>query len=278
MIITMFSRRVPAAVIGATAAVLTSMVLLSRNIRLQWWLRQRWLRLFLKESDQVDVEQIHLIGGVDISFVKGSETDACAALIVCNVEHPDIPVVHTSIRRVALTAPYIPGFLAFREVGFLLELLDELRCTSPYLMPQAIMVDGNGILHPNRFGLACHLGVCSGIPTIGVGKSLFHIDGLSKETLARLSQQLHARGAHADLVGESGATWGALLRTSEPAVTGACKPVIVSVGHGLSLASALSLVRRCTRHRIPEPVRQADLRSREWLREHGPIAPTATAT
>mmetsp|Transcript_37629 Transcript_37629/g.124655 ORF Transcript_37629/g.124655 Transcript_37629/m.124655 type:complete len:93 (-) Transcript_37629:135-413(-) len=85
--------------------------------------------------------------------------------------------------------------------------------------------------------------------------------------------RLRRRGAHANLVGASGATWGALLRTSEPAsAAGGIRPVVVSVGHGLSLPSALGVVRRCSRHRIPEPVRQADLRSREWLREHGAAA------
>ena len=67
--------------------------------------------------------------------------------------------------------------------------------------------------------------------------------------------------------------WGALLRTSEPAPgTSSFKPVVVSVGHGLCLRSAIELVRRCTRHRVPEPVRQADLQSREWLRTHVPPA------
>lgn len=85
--------------------------------------------------------------------------------------------------------------------------------------------------------------------------------------MQRVSSQLHARFDHAHLIGESGAVWGALLRTSEPAEgTTAFKPVVVSVGHGMCLESALTLVRRCTRVRIPEPVRQADLRSREWLR------------
>ena len=171
---------------------------------------------------------------------------------------------------VACHAADIPGYLAFREVGFLLDLLAELRECAPHHLPECILVDGNGILHPNRFGLACHLGVLAGVPTVGVGKSLHHVDGLSRERVKALSEGLAARGDHAELVGDSGAVWGALLRTSEPAAGHtASKPVIVSVGHRVSLDGALALVRRCTRHRIPEPVRQADLGSREWLRKHG---------
>ena len=248
----------------ATAIAGVASLLLRRRTR--WWLRQRWLRLHLIERDMLDVASIRRIGGVDLSFIKDSETDACAALVV--VDANTLEVVHAEFRRVILTAPYIPGYLAFREVGFLLQLLEACPRQS---LPEAILVDGNGILHPNRFGLACHLGVLSGIPTVGVGKSLHHVDGLTKHVAKRLCETLRCRGESAELVGASGAVWGALLRTSEPADGGAFKPVIVSVGHGLGLGSALRLVRRCTRHRIPEPVRQADLRSREWLRAHGAV-------
>lgn len=229
-------------------------------------MRQRLLRRRLIEHDLRDFGAVQLIGGVDISFIKGSDTDACAALVIVEVD--SLSVVYSACRRVVLTAPYVPGYLAFREVGFLVELLNELRATAPELLPQTILVDGNGILHPNRFGLACHLGVLSGIPTVGVGKSLHHVDGLTKKSISDLSKTCHASGAHALLVGDSGAIWGAVLRTTDPAA-GQFKPVVISVGHGITLDSALTIVRRCTRHRIPEPVRQADLRSREWLRQNG---------
>lgn len=260
-------------VLAPTAAVIfacfISRARLSSSILQRWWwLRQRWLRTWLVERDLHDVGSVRLIGGVDISFVKGSETDACAALVV--VDANTLEVVHSVCRRVVLTAPYIPGYLAFREVHFLVALLGELRAAAPSLMPQVVLVDGNGILHPNRFGLACHLGVLTGIATIGVGKALHHVDGLDKTSMRVLCDKCHAKGDHALLVGDSGAIWGALLRTTDP-VAGAFKPVVVSIGHGVSLASALTIVRGCTRHRIPEPVRQADLRSREWLRMNGAV-------
>jgi len=262
----------PAVICTTAAALLVSRISRSSSVSLRgwlrgwWWLRQRWLRTQLIERDLIDVGSVRLIGGADISFIKGSETDACAALVV--VAADSLEVVHSVCRRVVLTSPYIPGYLAFREAPFLVSLLDELRRTAPHLLPEVILIDGNGILHPNRFGLACHLGVQTGIPTIGVGKSLHHVDGLDKDRMRALSEQCHARGDYALLVGDSGATWGALLRTSEP-VADAFRPVVVSVGHGITLDSALALVRRCARHRIPEPVRQADLRSRQWLRENG---------
>ena len=158
----------PLVLLGALAA-LPLVYLLRQPMPLRarknyWWLCQRWLRTRLVDSlDLVPLESLHRIGGVDISFVKGSESIACACLVV--VDAASLAVVHCVCRRVELTAPYVPGFLAFREVGFLIELLDELRSTTPALMPDAILVDGNGILHPNRFGLACHLGVLCNIPT-----------------------------------------------------------------------------------------------------------------
>lgn len=240
---------------------------LPRVVTLTFWnLRQRILRRRLVEHNLLDPASIVLVGGVDISFVKGSDTDACAALVVIDIVTNK--VVYEACKRIVLTAPYIPGYLAFREVSFLLQLLNELRATQPELLPGVILVDGNGILHPNRFGLACHLGVLSGIPTVGVGKSLHHVDGLTNHEMRRLATSCEHIGQHAELVGKSGAVWGALLRTTSP-TKGVFKPVVVSVGHGLALSSAITLVWRTCKHRIPEPVRQADLRSREWLRTHG---------
>ena len=267
-------RSKPVAIAATAAAVALYFAHSRRTARLRWWLRQRYLSSFLIERDlAADFGAIRLVGGVDISFIKDSETDACAALVV--VDTQTLTVVYEAFRRVKLTAPYIPGYLAFREVGFLLELINELKRSTPDSLPEAILVDGNGILHPNRFGIASHLGVLSGIPTVGIGKTLHHVDGLTKGHVKALSGKLTARGDHTPLIGSSGATWGALLRTTDPVDGGNFNPIIVSVGHGICLDSAVALARRCTLKRIPEPVRQADLRSREWLRRHGALGDSA---
>ena len=171
-----------------------------------------------------------------------------------------------------MTEPYIPGFLAFREVPHLLACLDDLRKTRPELVPQVIMVDGNGVLHARGCGLASHLGVLAGIPTIGIGKKLYHVDGLekNKEHKAKVQvrfvclefanllicisqvQSLLKHGDSFDLVGQSLRVWGCALRTGDDAVN----PIYVSVGHMISLETATDLVARCSPNRIPEPVRQ----------------------
>ncbi|KAI8547758.1 hypothetical protein RHMOL_Rhmol07G0220300 [Rhododendron molle] len=156
---------------------------------------------------------------------------------------------------------------------------------------QMLMVDGNGILHPrgkcpphwqtfcwiffpvsaycssillNGFGLACHLGVLANLPTIGIGKNLHHVDGLSQSTVRQL---LETKGTNEDILslrGDSGRTWGAAMRSNP----GSFKPIYISVGHRVSLATAVKIARMTSKYRVPEPIRQADIRSRDYLRKH----------
>uniref|UniRef100_A0A670XVV9 Endonuclease V n=1 Tax=Pseudonaja textilis TaxID=8673 RepID=A0A670XVV9_PSETE len=84
---------------------------------------------------------------------------------------------------VAVNAPYVAGFLAFREVPFLLEAVQRLETQKPGLKPQVLLVDGNGILHHRGFGIACHLGVLTGLPCIGVAKNLLQVEGLANDEL-----------------------------------------------------------------------------------------------
>ncbi|KAM0069695.1 putative deoxyribonuclease V [Helianthus debilis subsp. tardiflorus] len=166
------------------------------------------------------------------------------------------------------------------------QLLKKMQDSSHPFYPQ-LMIDGNGILHPRGmcfcFGSACHLRVLADLPTIGVGKNashikatngsiilvififLHHVDGL---TNSRVRELLEAEdNFNVDfipLVGDSGNTLGAALHSSK----GSFKPIFVSVGHRVSLASAVEVVKRTCKYRVPEPIRQADIRSRDYLRKH----------
>jgi deoxyribonuclease V len=134
--------------------------------------------------------------------------------------------------------PYAPGYLSFRETPALLAALAGLR-----RRPDLILCDGQGLAHPRRFGLASHLGVLLDVPTIGVAKSrLVGTHGPVPE----------ARGAWVPLR-DGAETIGAVLRTRAGA-----RPVYVSVGHRVSLETAVETVLRCApRYRLPEPVRRA---------------------
>jgi len=99
---------------------------------------------------------ISRVGGIDLSFIKGDESVACAALVIC--ELPNCEVVYEDITLVPLTVPYVPGFLGFREAPAIVEAFSRLCDTHTNLVPECILVDGNGILHPRGFGLASHVG------------------------------------------------------------------------------------------------------------------------
>lgn len=217
--------------------------------------------MFLFGSITDDEKKRFYIAGVDISFVKGDDVNACAALVV--LSFPKLKIVYEDYKMIELREPYIPGFLGFREVPFICHMFDYLRNTNPHLLPQVIMVDGNGTLHPREFGSACHLGVSEGIACIGVAKKLFQVDGLEKdENHQKKIEGLLSGGDTFPLQGNSGKILGMALRSCNSTKN----PIYVSQGHKISLESAVTLVHRCCKHRVPEPVRLADINSREYLR------------
>ncbi|XP_029784076.1 endonuclease V isoform X3 [Suricata suricatta] len=164
---------------------------------------------------------------------------------------------------VSLTAPYVSGFLAFREVPFLVDAVQRLREQAPGLVPQVLLVDGNGLLHHRGFGVACHLGVLTDLPCVGVAKKLLQVDGLENNAQHKEKIGLLQTGGDSfPLMGGSGAVLGTALKSHDRST----KPLYVSVGHKISLEAAVRLTRGCCRFRIPEPVRQADIRSRDHIR------------
>ncbi|NWR82422.1 ENDOV Endonuclease, partial [Furnarius figulus] len=204
---------------------------------------------------------LHRVGGVDLSYVKGDDTSACASLVV--LSYPALEVLYEDCRMVAVNAPYVAGFLAFREVPFLVEAVQRLQKEEPKLSPQVLLVDGNGVLHPRGFGVACHLGVLTDLPCIGVAKNLLQVDGLVRDDLHKEQiRSLQSLGDTFPLTGTSGRVLGMVLRSCNSS-----KPLYISVGHRVSLDTAVRLVKSCCRYRIPEPIRQADIRSREYIRK-----------
>jgi deoxyinosine 3'endonuclease (endonuclease V) len=186
---------------------------------------------------------------MDISASKIDKTTAVVALVVMEVE--TLKIIYEKYELVKLTQPYVPGFLAFREVDHLKKLIDNLKETNPELMPQVVMIDGNGILHSNRFGLACHLGVLSDIPTIGCGKTVFAVDGITVNTVTKLvEEKLKEKGDYVYLKGKSGSVWGAAYKSSPKAKD----PVIVSHGHRICLETALKIVDKVSKFKVVEPV------------------------
>ncbi|XP_065065653.1 endonuclease V-like [Rhopilema esculentum] len=217
-------------------------------------------------SEAFDVENIKLVGGVDISFAQNPDdkVHACAALVVISL--PDLKVEYQSCTFVHLTSPYIPEYLAFREASYLVCELGKLKQNKPELFPQVLLVDGNGLLHPRGFGVACHIGVLADLPTVGVAKQLFHVGGLEKneEHTEKISTMLVNAGDSFQLMSESNTVLGEAFKSTQDTR----KPIYISVGHKISLHNAVKIVGKCCKYRIPEPVRQADIISREYMRNN----------
>ncbi|KAJ3365622.1 hypothetical protein GGF32_008755 [Allomyces javanicus] len=216
---------------------------------------------------------LRYVAGVDISFIETPPDDAppgtpftqSAVAYVAVLSWPALDVVYTAHDRVVMDLPYIPTFLAFREVGPLAKLV---RAIPEQFTPQVIFVDGNGVLHPRRFGLASHLGVVTGIPTIGVAKNFLQITNEGPEMTMRHVKavsrtKLHRGGDQMPLIGTSGTVYGMAVLPCD----GATNPIFVSVGHKVSLPSAVAIVLQSCKFRIPEPIRAADLKSRALIRQ-----------
>jgi deoxyinosine 3'endonuclease (endonuclease V) len=234
----------------------------------RWKKEQNALKQKLITTDQIDWKtpgKLKLIGGVDISFVKDDQHPdgprACAGLVMFDVMTRKI--VYEDMEVVHLTQPYIAGFLAFREVEFLVRLVEKAKKKGK--VPDIIMVDGNGTLHPRGFGLACHLGVLTDIPCIGVAKNFLVVDCMDMdETKARFQRECRKSGDYMMLKGKSGRTWGTALKPNDEVID----PIFVSAGHKLSLQSSVIITLAMCDYRVPEPVRQADIRTRAYLREN----------
>jgi deoxyribonuclease V len=180
-------------------------------------------------------ESIRTIGGVDASFDKQKIYAAAVVL-----DYHSLEKVEQASAEEPLIFPYIPGLLSFRETPAYLEALAQLNA-----LPDVLMVDGHGVAHPRRFGIACHLGVLLDLPAIGCAKSIL---------LGEADPLDESRGSTAEIKLD-GEVLGLALRTRDNV-----KPVYVSVGHRVDLPSAARIALASGRgYRLPEPARQAHL-------------------
>lgn len=199
------------------------------------------------------------VAGLDVHY--HGDDDVTAAVVVLSTIAPTssatddraagaaggLVVVEQVVVRGKARFPYVPGLFAFRELPALVEALERLTVT-----PDLLVCDGYGLAHPRGFGLACHLGVLTGLPAIGVGKTHF---------VGTHDAPAPARGAWTP-IDLNGSTVGRALRTQQDV-----KPVYVSQGHRITLDTACAEVLRLSPyHRLPEPIRKAD-----HLARHGDL-------
>ncbi|MFC1998489.1 deoxyribonuclease V [Chloroflexota bacterium] len=186
-------------------------------------------------DDSGNIGTLSLITGVDVS---GANEKGIARAAIVMLDYPNLNVIDTVTIEAEVSFPYVPGLLSFRETPLLIKAFEKLEA-----VPKLVLVDGQGIAHPIRLGLASHLGLFLDIPTIGCAKS-------------RLT------GAHGELPNEA-QTWTEFFNRNE--VIGAAvrtkvktNPLYISVGHKISLPKAIYwTLQCCKKYRLPEPTRLA---------------------
>jgi deoxyribonuclease V len=178
-----------------------------------------------------------LVAGVDVSYEKHGDLFFAGVVVL---QLPELNLVGTASARGRVTFPYIPGLLSFRELPVLLEAFRLLP-----LVPDAVLVDGQGLAHPRRLGLATHLGLWLGIPTVGCAKS--RLCGEHPPPGSRRGDHVPLRQGEEEI--------GAVLTTRDR-----IKPLYISPGHRMDIDRAVALTLACGgRYRLPEPTRQAHL-------------------
>ncbi len=190
------------------------------------------------------------VAGADVSYCKENKKILVAAVVLMQL--PGLSVVEEAVSYRKVDFPYVPGYLSFREAPPLIAAFRKLVAR-----PDVILFDGQGIAHPRGLGLASHMGVILGIPSLGCAKKRLvgDHDVIGNET-----------GSRAPLIFE-GNEVGSVLRTKN-----GVKPVYVSPGHMIDTENAVDIVLRClTSYRLPEPVRLAHLLTRKARDEEGGV-------
>ena len=197
----------------------------------------------------IDLKSINTVAGVDVS-VKGGLTCACVVVL----SYPDLELIETVCARQPTSYPYIPGLLTFREGPALESVFRKMKNE-----PDVFIFDGMGQMHPRRMGIAAHLGLWLGRPTMGCGKRHF---------IGEYQQPGNEKGCMSTVTYQ-GQRVGVVLRT-RPNV----KPIYVSVGHMADIESGVQLVLSCTaKFRLPLPIRLAHRAASEACASHGDSFP-----
>ncbi len=197
--------------------------------------------------------EVKLVAGIDIS----TNTDlnnpiSFATVVIMNSDldpnlNQGLNIVWTNTIKVKLEEEYISSFLSFRELD---AMINVIKTIPNEYYPDIILVDGCGYMHPRNFGLACHLGVKLGIPCIGVSKKLLYLE--------ESNRNLIFMGPVAKLYDNNEVVGYAYLS--------ARNPIYISIGHMISLENSYNIIKKYCIYRIPEPIRQADIISRSYLR------------
>ena len=198
---------------------------------------QKQLAFEVVAEDDFDAP-VKTVAGIDLGY--DAKNDTCRAVVVV-LSFPELELIESAEALLPIQFPYVPGLLSFRETPVAVKALEKLK-----IAPDLILCDGQGLAHPRRFGIACHIGLITKIPSIGVAKSLL---------VGKFENLGEIRGSTADLIYRNEKI-GVALRTKDKV-----QPVYVSNrnGHKISLETATDFVLQCApKYRLPETTRLAD--------------------
>lgn len=196
---------------------------------------QKQLAYEVIREDKFD-RPVKTVAGIDLGY--DTKTDKCRA-VVAVLKFPELELIESAEAIMPVQFPYVPGLLSFRETPVAVKALEKLQTA-----PDLILCDGQGIAHPRRFGIACHIGLLTEVPSIGVAKSLL---------IGKYGVLGEERGSTAPLIHRNEEV-GVALRTKNKV-----QPVYVSIGHRISLETAIDYVLQCApKYRLPETTRVAD--------------------
>ncbi|MGC2238297.1 MAG: deoxyribonuclease V [Pyrinomonadaceae bacterium] len=181
-------------------------------------------------------EPIKTVAGIDLGYDAKNDTSRAVVVVL---SFPELELIESAEALMPIQFPYVPSLLSFRETPVAIKALEKLKTA-----PDLILCDGQGIAHPRRFGIACHIGLLTDKPSIGVAKSIL---------VGKFENLGEPRGSVAPLISKSEQI-GAAVRTKDKT-----QPVYVSVGHRISLETAVKFVLQCApKYRLPETTRLAD--------------------
>ncbi|MGH7885473.1 MAG: deoxyribonuclease V [Thermodesulfobacteriota bacterium] len=183
-------------------------------------------------------KEITKIAGADMAIFTKEKKMVCGIVVF---SYPELHILEKVWSVVDEKFPYIPGLLAFREGPAIIETYKKIKNK-----PEVLIIDGHGIAHPRRFGIACHVGVLLDIPTFGIAK---------KKLFGNYQEPNTEKGSQSKLISKNGGiAIGSVVRTKNNT-----KPVFVSIGNKIDLLTAVKITLNCdTGYRIPEPTRKAD--------------------
>jgi deoxyribonuclease V len=196
---------------------------------------QKQLAFEVVAEDRFDAP-VKTVAGIDLGYDVKNDTSRAVVVVL---SFPELELLESSEAKLPIQFPYYPSLLSFRETPVAIKALEKLK-----LAPDVILCDGQGIAHPRRFGIACHIGLLTNIPSIGVAKSVL---------VGKYENLGEKRGSVAPLIYKKEQV-GAVVRTKNKV-----QPLFVSVGHRISLKIAVEIVLECApKYRLPETTRLAD--------------------